>query len=269
MARELTTIQAEIIENLKTNGILVSGSRTSIRRLWTYVIAYCMWVLENLFDLHKAEIDELLATEKASSLKWYREMALRYQEGMDLEVDSDRYTLQDDTKKIIKQAAVTAVDGRLRIKVVTKDSTGKYVRLSDTQKAAFEAYMNRVKDAGERLTIESSLPDQLSLTVDVWYNPLVLRANGARIDGTDAAPVKTAIYNYLSALPFNGEYTTTRLHEEVKKVEGVSLVAVKSVQSQFGTHPSVSVDERYIPDAGYLELEAKNLTINFKEYVSD
>jgi hypothetical protein len=50
---------------------LTSTSAVAIWRLMLYVVAVAMNVLDNLFDLFKADVLGLLATKKAHTLKWY------------------------------------------------------------------------------------------------------------------------------------------------------------------------------------------------------
>ena len=257
---------------------LNSTSKVAIYNLFAYIVAVVIASLDNLFDFHKAEIDELIKKEKAHSLLWYREKSLAYQHGQALEPDTDQYDntglsdAQIEERQIIKQSAVTAVDGRLRIKVVT-ESDGKYEQLDEEQLNSFKTYMDTVKDAGERITCESLPPDQLKLVLDIFYDPLVLRADGSRIDGADLRPVPKTVQAFLKDLPFNGEYANTRLTDVLQRVDGVVLPVIKSSQAKYGLFPFQTIDERYIPDAGFLELiednptTPGNLIINYREYV--
>ena len=251
---------------------LNSTSKTAIFNHFAYVVAVVIAALDNLFDLHKQEVSNRISLEKAHRLQWYRDKALSFRYGQNLIPESDQYDNTGLTENeiqerlIVKQSAVTEVDGRIRIKVVTEEN-GEYVQLDADQRAAFKQYINKVKDGGVKIIDESLPPDQLKLSIDVWYNPLVLRGDGSRVDGSDPAPVAKALRAFLKNLPFNGEYANTRLSDALQKVDGVDLVNVKSCQAKYGLFPFTSVDEKYIPDAGYLELTDENLTINYREYV--
>ena len=265
MARELTVIQEEIISQLKSNNIIVTGSRTSIRRIWT---------LEKLFDTHVEEVKRIIETQKPHRLQWYQDMALRFQYGQSLVQESESYAnigLDDDqieAQKIIKVASVTELGGVLRIKVAKQGANGELTELDEiTELKAFEGYIEKVKDAGVKIICSSEPPDSLMLDLEIFYNPLVLTSEGARIDGNNDEPVKQAVDSYLANLPFNGEYANTRLVDALQKVEGVVLPVIKSAYAQYGSHSFLVVDERYIPDAGYLRIAPGKLTITYRPYV--
>jgi len=261
MARELTIIQEEIIEQLKSNNITVSGSRTSIRRIWTYVVAFCIWTLEKLFDTHVEEVKRIIETQKPHRLQWYQDMALRFQYGtsvLDLETGQyDNTGLNEheiEERRIIKVASVTEIDGKLRIKVAKLGGDNHLTSLTLTELEAFANYIDKIKDAGVKIFKESNSPDSLKLSLEIFYNPLILTAEGARLDGNDNNPIQKTINQYLQNLPFNGEYANTRLIDALQKVEGVELIVIKSAQAKYGQYPFSSIDERYIPDAGYLRI---------------
>lgn len=250
---------------------LTSTSKVAVWRLFAYTVAVVFWSLDTLFDIHKTETDNLILLEKAHSLQWYRQKALAFRFGQTLLNETDKYDNTGLTDadiaslQIIKQAAVNAIDGQLRIKVVS-ELNGDYQQLTTPQLLAFTNYIAKVKDAGERIKCESLPPDDLKLNIDIFYNPLVLKANGNRIDGASNTPIPDAIRAHLKNLRFNGEYANSRLHTALLLVDGVQLPVVKSAQAKYGLFPFTIIDERYIPDAGYLELTDINLTVNYREY---
>ncbi|MGY0034460.1 hypothetical protein [Pedobacter sp. NJ-S-72] len=60
MAQKIEYWQQIIIDQLATNNIVVSGSRTSVRRIWTYAVAVCIWTLDILFGKHKEEVSAII-----------------------------------------------------------------------------------------------------------------------------------------------------------------------------------------------------------------
>jgi hypothetical protein len=127
--------------------------------------------------------------------------------------------------------------------------------------------MGRVKDGGVKLIVDSLPPDSLKLDIDIFYDPLILNDQGQRIDGNANQPVPDAIRAYLKLLPFNGEYANTRLTDKMQSVDGVVLPVIKTAWAKYGLFSFAIIDERYIPDAGYLRLDDANLTINWRAYV--
>ncbi|MDP1812328.1 MAG: hypothetical protein Q8K66_13080 [Sediminibacterium sp.] len=252
--------------------VLNSSSKTAIYKLWAYVTAVCIWAHEKLWDAFKTEVDTKIQDQKVGKTRWYRDKALSFQYGQNLPSNSDVYdnTGLTDAQvlvlKIIKYASVTEIDGKLRIKVA-KQVAGLPAQLSIDELTAFSFYVEKIKFSGVKINKDSLPADNLKLLIDIWYDPLVLKSDGSRIDGLVVNPVKDAIKGYLNQLPFNGEYANTRLTDYLQKVDGVGLPVIKSAQAKYGLLAFAGIDEKYIPDAGYLTIADADLTINFREYV--
>jgi hypothetical protein len=241
--------------------------------LWAYIVASVIWVLDNLFDLHRASVDADLANLKPHTLTWYRNLALAFQYGQALIPDSDQYAntgLTPDqiaAQLIITQSAVVEnPDGSLRMKVV-KLVDNDYAQLIDAEETAFTAYIADTKDAGVRITIDSLPPDDLTTAIDIFYDALVLNAAGVRIDGNGDTTVIDAINGYLKNLKFNGEFAKTLMEDAIQAVDGVVLVGILSAQARYGALPFTEIDEKYIPDGGYLRVIDGGFTINYRQYV--
>lgn len=276
MAQTIDYWYQQIISRVKADPNLSGLNHTSQvadYKLWAYIVAVVIWSLDKVFDLHRADVDARLALLKPHTVTWYRNLALRFQYGQDLIADTDQYLnagLDDAAiaaQKIVSQSAVVENDdGTMRMKVV-KTVGGDYAQLTDPEKTAFAAYVKYCKDAGVRIFIDSLPPDGLKLFIDIYYNPLVLDATGQRIDGISATPVVDASNTYLKNLKFNGEFAKTRLMDQIQLVDGVELVKINSAQVQYGALPFSEVNERYIPDAGYLRVINEGYTINYIPYV--
>jgi hypothetical protein len=262
MARSINDIQTQIINQVAADPVLkaqlTSTSKVAIWRLWTYVVAVCIWTLETLFDVFRTETDEKIASMKPHSLRWYALTATAFQYGFNLAAESDYYNntgIDDatiDTSKIVAYAAVVEQTRGLRIKVA-KD-TGDLAPLASAELDAFKEYMSRVKDAGVKLLITSGAADSLKLTMDIYYNPLVLNAAGSRADGVSANPVQDAVKLYLKNLPFNGVFLLQNLVDVLQAVDGVRVIDIKQAQAQYGALAYTAFSVQYIPDAGYLRV---------------
>jgi hypothetical protein len=257
MARTISEIQQALLNQVAADSTLssqlTSTSNVAIWRLWTYVVAFCQWTLEVLFDQHVAEINNIVATQKAHTLQWYVAMAKKFQYGDNLVQDADYYDPVNTTNQIITYAAATELNNGLRIKVA-KTVGSDLAPLITAEKTAFTAYMNLVKDAGVRLNITSGSPDSLKLTLNIYYNALVLDNMGQRLDGTANTPVQDAIGDYLKTLPFNGLYTNFALLNAIAAVDGVVIPDLVSAQANYGSTLYVNIDPEYKPDSGYLRI---------------
>ncbi len=260
MARSIAQIQATIVA-AKTADSTLSGlsstSNVSIWLLWTYIVAVCQWTLENLFDAHKAEVSNIIATQKPHSLQWYVTMAKAFQYGVTLPADTDVYTVVppvDPIVLVVQFAAAVELVNLVRLKVA-KLSGGVLEPLSSLQLTALTAYMGRVKDAGVRLQVTSDNPDNLRMVVAIFYDPLVLDATGRRLDGTSTTPVKDAIKAFLDNLPFNGLFVLNNVIGTLQAIDGVRIGEVVSAQANYGVTAYVPIAYEYLPDAGYMVLD--------------
>ena len=231
MARPISEIQTQIEQNYTLNlaaiGITIdttTWSATNLQRLLIYTVAFCVNVLEQLFDLFKSDVNTALAQLLPHTLRWYANMAVAFQYGFNLITDSDQFNNTGHTydqiaaSKIVSYAAVveqTNAYGRvyLRMKVATT-SGSDLAPLSDGQLTAFTAYMGKVKDAGVALQITSTAPDDIQQAWRIYYNPLILNNSGNRLDGTASTPVQDAIKLYLTS-PVSYTHLTLPTNREV------------------------------------------------------
>jgi hypothetical protein len=276
MARKITEIQTEIIDRIQANEVLApllySISKVAIYRQIAFVVATTIWTLDKLFDLFKKDVDETIASLKPHSLRWYSQKAKAFQYGYNLVADADYYDNTGideatiEASKIVDYAAVVENDRGLRIKVA-KDNGADLVAFTTPQLTAFIEYMRIVKDAGVKLLITSSAPDSLKMTIDIYYNPLVLNGLGQRLDGIDAEPAQNATKTYLKNLPFNGVFLLQNLVDQLQLVDGVVIADIKSAQAKYGDLAFQSFSVKYLPDSGYLRFENNNdLVMNFIPY---
>jgi hypothetical protein len=273
MARTISEIEKGILDGIAADVVLsplsTSTSKMSVWRLLARIVATSIWTVEVLFDTLKAEVNEIIATLKPHTARWYANKAKAFQYGFTLGVDSDTYDNTGFTEEqiedslIIKYSAVTEQnDGKLRIKVATEATDLE--PLSVPQKAAFTEYMKRVKDAGVKMVIDSLAADKLKLTLKIYYDPLILNVDGQRIDGADSEPVQKAVKYFLKNQPFNGVFVLAYLVDALQKVEGVVIPHIVNCLTQYGAFPFVSVDVQYLPDAGYMRIESdSDLVIEF------
>jgi hypothetical protein len=269
MATSIDQIQAEMITAKEANpdlAALNSTSKVSIWRLITFVVATAIFTLEKLFDLHKAETAAKLVLLKPHTARWYRQKALAFQHGYALVTDADYYDntgISDavvEASKIIKYSAVTeaANESRVIIKIAT-EADGVLSPISLPQKQSFDTYIAEIKDAGVNISVINFLPDKLYLNMRIFYDPLVLDAQGNSIIN-GGKPVEAAIMDYLKNLPFNGELVLAHLVDRLQQVNGVLIPQVDSAESSwiddttnaYGTPEPINV--KVLPVSGYFEV---------------
>lgn len=287
MARTIEQIYNEMVSetrrlateasNQDVFDILNNTSKVAIWKILFYTMAFAVWSLETVFDKFQALIETMLAALLPHTLKWYRTKALAFQYSFNLLTDSDKFdngtatTQQIEESKVIKYAAVneTTVDGRrvLLIKVAG-ETGGDLAQLTAVQEAAFTAYMQKIKDAGNKLIIYNRLADLLRCEVDIYYNPLLLDSSGNRLDG-GGKPVDEAAQSYLRNLPFNGEFSIAAFADTLQFAYGISEknVFVKKFERRTGIGVWQAIANTFIPDAGYTRFDTNGLAVNYLPHV--
>lgn len=269
MARTPAQIQAEIIAAKEGRQELAGLTSTSKSAVWlgiTFIIAYAIYTLEVLFDTHKAETDSALSLLKPHTQRWYRQKSLAFQYGYALVVDADYYNnagIDDnliEESKVIKYAAVTeaTTESRVIIKIATENG-GVLSPITNMQKQSFDAYIAEIKDAGVNVSVINFLPDRLFLTMRIFYDPLVIDAQGnSIIDG--GKPVEDAINEYLKTLPFDGQLVLAHLIDALQNVPGVKIPHIDYAASSwinteindYGNPQTINV--KVTPESGYFQV---------------
>lgn len=267
MARTVPEIEQimldKIAEDEKLSAKLTNTSKTAIYKLFVYIVAFCIRALELLFDSHRSEVEAALLEKTPHQLYWYRVKSLAFQYGFSLLTDSDKFDNtgatdeQIEDSKIIKYCAVSQAENesRLVVKIAT-ESSGALAPLSSPQKTAFVNYLQEIKDAGVLITVINYLPDRLYITGRMYYDPLVLTADGASIL-TGGKPVEDAITAYIKNLPFNGELILASLVDALQAVKGVKIPHLDNVSTSFidpeteEYEDPLFVDVKVKPQSGY------------------
>jgi hypothetical protein len=249
MARSTTVIKQEITSSFMGNSIIQDAygfgdsvlfesefSKVSLENILFDIVAFSIWVLENLFDTHKKEVDDIIEAKMPHRPSWYRTKAKAFQYGFALITDTDKYDntgFTDDqvlNSKIIKYAAVTPSAGQILIKIAT-EAAGVLAPITPEQKASFDAYILEIADCGVKYIIVNHLPDILLLNLQIFRDPLVLDSTGMSILNGNY-PVQDAINEYMKELPFNGELVLAHFIDKLQKAEGVVIPHLVNAESQ-------------------------------------
>lgn len=255
MARTIAEIQNEILnekDNQSALKGLTSSSKTSIWRLWVNIVATAIWV-------HEKIVEKNALVSRPHTLNWYREQALNYIHGAELEWKDGSYQFDTtgfiddneiDNAKIIKYCAVSEVDletvlrpnkdvdeifsdyfrnkvGVVFIKVATENN-GKISRIDvPDQLAGFKEYIARIKDAGNQVHIISSPGDILELNLTVYVDPMTIL-----IDPKDIEVYKNLVKNPDSNVNyvFNEKNGSLILDTSTKPVEEAIKNHLKNIE---------------------------------------
>lgn len=244
-------------------------SSASIEAILINIVATVAAGIESLFDFHKADVEELISSERIGKKGWYEEKAKAFQYDFELPEDSDVYADTTSAEALAARLVAAAWAGEygtngVKLKVA-KLTAEEFDQLSTEELKAFVAYMNRIKPAGIAMSIVSDPADQLGIVVDIYYDALVMSADGSLISGA-TFPVIEAIQAYLNALEYNGEFITMRLCDSIQEAAGVKVVEIKSASYKYAGYAFTPINAKYTPVSGYLtfdETDITNVTINY------
>ncbi|WP_312310936.1 nucleotidyltransferase [Empedobacter brevis] len=271
MSRTISEIQESIFKtkaSLEDLNGLTSTSKTALWRLWVYIMAFCIYTLERLFDTHSIAVTKVLSEQKAHTPAWYRKQALDFQFGFTFDenigiFDNENATTEQiEASRIIKYCAVNESDDESTLIVkIAGETDGVLNPITTEHITAFTAYMKRVRDGGVKVNVINYPADYLKLSLKIEYDPLVLDANGMN-QRTGAFPVNNALNEFLKELPFNGELILAKLVDKLQLIEGVRIPTINAAWSKWIDKDQLDVYVEYseiqikrIPESGYFKLD--------------
>ena len=266
MAKTREQIKAEMRAELAADDVLsvelTSDSNAADHNLWIDLVSFFIYYLSGVYDVFVSVVNGIIAKQKPHTKQWYVEKVKAYQHGDELVADEDYYATINATTQVVKYAAAVEVTPHLRLKLAGDNGSGGLAPITGAQLDGVTEYMSRVKDAGVRLQVTSGIADSLKCAYTIYYDPLVLAADGSRLDGTNANPVLAAVKAYIKSLDFNGLFITNRMTDMVEAVEGVKIGVPLYVQSRYGALEYADVGAQVRPDAGYLALVEDDFVAN-------
>jgi hypothetical protein len=235
---------------------LTSPSKVAIWRLIFYVMAAAIWILETLFDQHKTEVETLLNNTIPGTVPWYRDLSLKFQYGYALAYINNKfqYPTIDLTAQIVKYAAAVEGNGIITIKTATITG-GELSPLSTIEHNAFKAYIAKTKYAGSKINFITDIADSLKIAYTIYYDPLLLAADGSLLSDSATFPVEDAINNYCVALPFNGTLNLTKITDAVQNSLGVIDPLLTLAQAKYGSIPYATINANYVANSGYIKVD--------------
>lgn len=240
-------------------------SKTSIENIFFEIITYALFLFEQLFDQHKAEIDTAILEQKSGTKNWYKNKSLNFQYGFDLLTDSDVFdngtaTIEEiEASRIVKYCSVKESNesNRLIVKIAS-ESNEVLEPLTVDEFESFTAFIEEIKYAGVKIKVVNNPADKLVLDLMVFRDPLVLSDTGMSILNGNQ-PVEDRIKAYMKELPFNGELVLNDMIEQLRKVPGVNNVHITAANSSNFNIDSYTDFTTFnisrIPEAGYFKIE--------------
>ncbi len=242
---------------------LEQRSAVSDHRIWIWIMAFLTYTIDGLFFKHKSEVNEKISNNRFGTLKWYEYILYKFQYGDTLDWVNDEYTYStiDETKQVIKYANAVKV-GRSVVCKIAKDAGGVPGKLDPEELSAVEYYLGRLQPPGETVLVLSEIADSLQLTIDVFYDPLVMNQNGELISDTSVKPVENAVDDYLNGVKFAHNFEENAFVDAIQKAVGVKRIYPVDFKARTALNLNYeSFNRTYRPYAGYMNIDT--LTINY------
>lgn len=243
MARSIALIQNQILDSVAADAtlstLLTSTSKRAIYRLFAFVVAVAINLLEQLLDLYRVNVEAIAASAAPSTAAWLQKQIFNWQysasnpQVIQFTNFAPVYPIVDSTLRIVSRCSVTTtLSGKVLIKVATGSTPGP---LSAPQIAALNAYVNPPNGLGVTgiIYVVSSLSaDQLYVSAQIFYQ--------GQYSSVIQVNVIAAINNYLANIPFNGNLKISDLEGAIKAVEGVNDVILTDVKARPDSLPLAS-----------------------------
>ncbi|MCD6017274.1 MAG: hypothetical protein K0S53_395 [Bacteroidetes bacterium] len=249
---------------------LNSPSQTSIYNLWKYITAVAIWIHESLLDLFKAEIETTISKAPVGTESWVT------QKCFDFQYDSTtpqivqmvdfvpNYDPIDDTKKIITRCSVKTLPNKIVTVKLAKEEPP--VPLTTPELNSIQGYLDDISFAGVQYNTTSTSPDYLYLNAEIFYN--------GQYAAIISATTITAINNYLSTIPFDGQVRIASLEDAIQAVGGVTDLVISDLALRANAVPfsgatymvqnKTTVYNKYGLSSGYVvpELTPNDLSVS-------
>lgn len=268
MARSINEIYQSMV-NVKQNQPelvdLTSTSDSALWKLFLYLPAMAISVMEQLYDLLKVELEYIRDTTPSNTKGyWVDKMINFYQYSTNtdigvLKISDDfipYYTTTDEASKIIKFASVTQTRNsrRVNIKVTKADSNGLPEQLNANEFNSVLEFVNKIKAAGILTNVVSLPADEAVVLANIIFD-------GGFIKEDVEAECILAIQNYftnLSTTNFEGDVSKTAIIDAIQQVEGVVDVDSTNFDLKCRPNGQTSYDDVevfYQTVAGYIFLD--------------
>lgn len=246
-----------------------------IESVFLYVFSFGLWLVNSLFNAHRADVSSLLANQKPHTPQWYANMGKAYQHGHELPKDdtgqvvSHVYDTIDPAAQIVKYCVAKEVGRVMVIKVAkyTSSDDPSPQKLSENELTGVKRYFSQVKDGGVVVATISNDPDIMAVEAVVYYNPMLLfpdvDENGEitalrNSEGTDI--FRERIQQTIENLPFNGDLRKSAIESSIEDIPGADVVDVTGVFVKGSAGDYQEVVGYTTPDSGYFKLESLKLT---------
>jgi hypothetical protein len=236
MARTIEQIQASIITDIQATPELAQANSTSSRAIWrlfAYVQASAILLLEQIIDVFRTENDLKISQAIPATASWLNAKVFSFQYSstnpqiIELVDFAPIYPVIDPSLRLISRCSVvTTVTNQVIIKVAKNEPP---VALSTPELNSLQAYINNIGIVGVNYNCQSSNPDKICIDAEIYYDGQYSTV----ISGT----VINAITTFLSKLSFNGVLKVSDIEIIIRSVIGVNDVLIRNLKMRSDATP--------------------------------
>lgn len=261
MARTIAEIQAQMdAEQALQAGLsgLNSPSQVAIYTLWKYIMSASIFLEETLWDTFKVELEAISNSTPAGTEGWVYDQALKFQYSatvpqiVELVDFVPGYNIVDEDLQIITRASVATLPNKVVSVKVAKNDPPEALAVAELN--SLVSYFDDIGFAGVQFGISSTASDKLYLDAEIFYD--------GQYSATISATVITAINDFLSTIPFDGDVRVLSLTDAIQEVAGVKDViitdmAMRADATAFGSktylvQAKATIFNKYPTFAGYI-----------------
>jgi hypothetical protein len=231
MARSIEQIQSAIIADIQATPELAEANSTSRRAIWrlfAYVQASAILLLEQIIDVFTLENDNKISKAIPATASWLNAKVLEFQYSatnpqiVELVNFAPVYPVIDASLRLISRCSVvTTISNQVIIKVAKNEPP---VALTTTELNSLQSYVNNIGIIGVNYNCQSSNADKIYIDAEIYYDGQYSTV----IQGT----VINAINVFLSTLSFNGTLKISDIEIVIRNVVGVNDVLIKNLKTR-------------------------------------
>lgn len=234
MARTIAQIQAQIIATKNAQpelAGLTSTSKRAIWNLWTFVVAACIAIFEQLLDSFLTEVETQVAQSAGASVLWLQAKMFQFQydattpQVIQLINTVPQYPVVDANKRIITACSVTSsLSNQVSIKVA---KSNPFVALATAELTAAQSYINTIGAAGITYNVISLNADKLYVQAQIYY-----QGQYSTVIQQNVIDAINSFLQNLSIVNFNGSMKISDLEGAIRNVAGVNDVVLNNVRGR-------------------------------------
>lgn len=232
MARPISEIQQQMLNAIAADttlgSLLTSTSKRSIYRLYTFIVATGINLLEQLIDIFSTSVELTASKASPATAAWLQDQVFKFQysatnpQVVQLIDFAPAYPTIDETLQIISRCSVTT---NLSNSVLIKAATGETpAALTSPQLVALQSYIDLIGIAGVNYVCSSLPSDKLFIQANIYYQ--------GQYSAVISQNVQLAITNFLAGIPFNGNVKISDLEDTIRNVEGVNDIVSVNVRAR-------------------------------------